>query len=204
MADKLSFTFSREKLREKIDLGKEKFRGLFNSKLEILESFFDLSDLSDRDRKILDANIFLGKMLLVGAVFHGILFFYPNTVAVQEAFAGFLTDFMNSVGYSFTHHGIYMMDGASGYEITQDCLGWKSMMAFTALMISSGGIRKNVKYLFAGLGLIVLANFVRVITTVHLAELGIFSFEIIHGFLWRWSLTALVLVMWIIWFEYYR
>ena len=200
MEDKISFTFSRERFREKIDGARNKLGRIF----EKVRGLYDFDDLSERDRKILDANVFLGKMLLVGAVFHGILFLYPNTVAIQEAFARFLTNFMNAFGYSFAHHGIYMMDGGSGYEITQDCLGWKSMMAFTALMVSSGNIRENMKYIFAGLGLIVLANFVRVVTTVHLAEIGIFSFEIIHGFLWRWSLTAVVLVLWIIWFEYYR
>ena len=204
MGDKISITLSQDKIREKINYGRKKLRNSYSGLFAGLDGLINLSDLSDRDRKILDANIFLAKMLLVGVVFHTVLFLYPNTVAIQETFARFLTDFMNFLGYNFTHHGVYMMDGGSGYEITQDCLGWKSMMAFTALMISSGKIRSNLNYLFGGLGLIVLANFVRVVTTVHLAEIGIFSFEIIHGFLWKWSLTAIVLALWIIWFEYYR
>lgn len=204
MTDKIKINISSEKIREMINSKVNDFRDRYSSVKDKVNGFLDLSGLSDRDRKILDANIFLGKMLVVGAVFHAVLFLYPNTVPVQEAFAGFLTDSMNLFGYGFTHHGVYMMDGGSGYEITQDCLGWKSMMAFTALMVSSGKVITNLKYLIGGLGLIVVANFVRVVTTVHLAEIGLFSFEIIHGFLWRWSLTAIVLVIWIIWLEYYR
>jgi len=200
MGDKIRFTFSRERILKK---GK-KFREKVQRKIESFRNIYDFAELSEKDKKILDANIFLGKMLLVGFFFHAILWAYPNTVAIQESFTRLLTDTMNFFGYNFTQHGVYMMDGGSGYEITQDCLGWKSMMAFTALMISSGKVKKNLKYLFGGLGLIVLANYVRVVTTVHLAEIGVFSFEIIHGFLWRWSLTAVVLIIWIVWFEYYR
>lgn len=158
--------------------------------------------LSQKQEKLLDTNIFLAKMLAVGAVFHAILYIYPNTVPVQAAFSDFISAIMNLFGYSFSSPSIYILHGSTAYEITQDCLGWKSMMAFTALMYASPGkLSENMKYLFAGLGVIVLANIVRVVTTIHLTELGVISFEVIHGFLWKWSLTAVVLAAWIYWFR---
>jgi len=78
-------------------------------------------------------------------------------------------------------------------------------MAYTALIISSTEkIRQNLKHVFTGIGLILLANTLRIVTTIHLAETGIISFEIIHGFLWKWSLTAIVLATWIYWFRNHR
>lgn len=176
---------------------RERIRDFFEEKLP------DREELSERQEHLLDTNVFLGKMLLVGAVFHLILYIYPNTVPVQEAFAGMINGIVNSMGYGFTHESVYILKESSAYEITQDCLGWKSMMAFTALMYASPGkLRDNLKYLGIGLLAIAAANVVRVVTTIHLSELGVISFEVIHGFLWKWSLTAIVLLAWIIWFRY--
>lgn len=183
---------SKTKLKEKLQAFKKRFN---NGRFE---------DLSERQERLLQANIFMGKMLAVGALFHLFLYLYPDTTGIQESFAGLITATMNFFGYGFTHEGIYIMSEASGYRIVQDCLGWKSMMAFTALMIASGDIRNNLKYLGAGLVLISIANYVRVVTTIHLAEAGILSFEVIHSFLWTWSLTAIVLAVWMIWFHYFR
>ncbi len=159
-------------------------------------------DLSEQQEKLLDTNIFLGKMLAVGAVFHAILYIYPNTTPVQAVFSDLIAGIMNFIGYSFSSPSVYILNGSTAYEITQDCLGWKSMMAFTALMYASPGrLSDRLKYLFAGLGVIALANIVRVVTTIHLTELGVISFDVIHGFLWKWSLTAVVFVSWVYWFR---
>lgn len=197
----------RDKLRKKVEALHENVRN-FLENFSALKDFLGLGkffdDLSEKQEKILEANIFLGKMLSIGAFFHLILFLYPNTVPIQEAFASLVTSFMNFFGHDFTAYSVYIMNSGPGYEITQDCLGWKSMMAFTALMISSGRVRKNLRYIFLGLSAIVVVNFLRVVTTIQLSEAGIISFEVIHGFLWRWSLTAVVLLAWIIWMKYYR
>lgn len=191
--DTVKITLSRKKAREKYEAFKEKGR-----------KSTGLEELTEKQQKLLKTNIFLGKFLAVGAVFHLILYLYPDTTGIQELFAGLITSTMNSIGYEFTQSGIYVMDGASGYRIVQDCLGWKSMMAFTGLMIASGNVRQNIHFLLGGLVLIAFANYVRVVTTIHLSEIGIITFEVIHSFLWTWSLTGIVLVTWFIWFTRYR
>lgn len=171
-------------------------------KQKILNMFPDTDDLDERQEKVLEANIFLGKMLLIGGIFHSILWIYPDTSWIQARYAEFIAGIMNQLGYTFRAESVYILPG---YEITQDCLGWKSIMAFTALIVSSTTkIRENLKYIFAGIAAIMLANVVRIVTTIHLSEIGLISFEVIHGFLWKWSLTALVLVAWIYWFTRYR
>lgn len=171
-------------------------------KEKILDKIPDRSELGERQRNMLEANIFLAKMLLIGGVFHAILWIYPDTSWLQARYAEFITGIMNQLGYSFRAESVYILPG---YEITQDCLGWKSIMAFTALVVSSTPrIKENLKYIIAGTGAIMLANIVRIVTTIHLSEIGLISFEVIHGFLWKWSLTAIVLVAWIYWFNRYR
>ncbi len=191
--DTIKITLSRKKAREKYEAFKERSR-------EIL----GFQELTDKQQKLLKTNVFIGKFLAVGAVFHLILHLYPDTTGIQEIFAGLLTSTMNAIGYEFTQSGIYIMDGASGYRIVQDCLGWKSMMAFTGLIVASGNVRKNLRFLFGGLVLIAFANYIRVVTTIHLSEIGLITFEVIHSFLWTWSLTGIVLVIWFIWFTRYR
>lgn len=169
---------------------------------QLISRFIDTEELSEKQQKLLETNIFMAKMIFVGAIFHLILFIYPDTTAIQSVYSNFIGWLMNNMGYSFTSPGVYILPG---YEITQDCLGWKSMMAFTALIYaSSEKVMENLKYILAGIGVIAVANVVRIITTIHLSEIGLISFEVIHGFLWKWSLTALILVVWIIWFRRYR
>jgi exosortase/archaeosortase family protein len=166
---------------------------------------FDRDELDRRQERFLDANIFLGKLLLVGAIFHLILFIYPETSGIQTVYAGFITDLMNFIGFNFSHSSVYILGEGGGYEITQDCLGWKSVMAFLALVYATPGELKNkLKAVATGTLLILVANVVRVASTIYLSWLGILEFEVIHGLLWRWSLTAVVIVAWIAWMEYFR
>lgn len=169
---------------------------------KISEKLPEKEELSEKQERLLETNIFLGKMLFVGAIFHLILFIYPDTTPLQSAYADMIAGLMNQFGYSFTSSGVYVLPG---YEITQDCLGWKSMMAFTALIYaSSEKVSEHVKYILAGIGVLAVANVVRIVTTIHLSDIGLISFEVIHGVLWKWSLTALVLVAWVYWFRNYR
>ena len=168
----------------------------------MIRDYLKRLDLTGKQEKMLKANIFLVKMLAVGFVFHVILWIYPDTSDIQAFYAQFITLLMNGFGYGFEAVGVYVLPG---YEITQDCLGWKSMMAFTALVVSSTSeYLRNVKYVFGGLVLVAVANTLRVITTIHFSEAGLISFEIIHGFLWKWSLTFVVFASWILWFKKYR
>ena len=168
----------------------------------MIKKYISKLDLNENQRKLFEANLFLVKMLAVGAIFHIILWIYPDTSGIQSSYAQFIASLMNYLGYSFRAESVYILPG---YEITQDCLGWKSMMAFTALVVSSTqDIVENTRYILAGVAVLAVANTVRVITTIHLSEIGLISFEVIHGFLWKWSLTAVVLMCWIFWFNFYR
>ncbi len=152
-------------------------------------------------RRLYQTSVFLGKLLLVGAIFQSIIWLSPSTVEIQSFYAGFLTYLMNLFGAEAVNSGIDIhLNNNSIYRIVQDCLGWKSIMMFTGLTFASHrerSVRKTLKYLGTGIILIQIGNIVRILSTIYLAESGIISFEIIHGLFWTWGLAALVFVIWV-------
>lgn len=156
--------------------------------------------LKPRQRKLFKVSKFLLKLILVGISVNLIIFLNPNTKSVQELFARFVELIFVSGGATVVREGIFLHIGENIYEINQDCLGWKSKALFVGLYFASTQRYKNhLKTLFSGLTVIFLANIFRVITTIYLAETGVISWEIIHDTLWRWGLSAVVLIIWGFW-----
>jgi exosortase/archaeosortase family protein len=103
-------------------------------------------------------------------------------------------------GYGFEQQGFLLIGEGANYLITRDCLGWKSMAAFVALVFASTeNIRKEAGIILTGILGLGAANILRIVSTVMLSEAGIISFDIVHTFLWRWGMTFLVLAIWYLW-----
>ena len=157
-------------------------------------------EFNETQQKLYETLIFLGKLLLAGTVFQGILWAYPDTRILQSMLADLIASMLNSSGIEATVETFYIYIGNTPYYITQDCLGWKSLAAFTGLVYaSSKRTLEHINFIFQGFIVIVLANIVRVYSTIFLAEKGVISFSVIHDVLWSWSLTFLVLAMWAFW-----
>ncbi|MFB6174572.1 MAG: exosortase/archaeosortase family protein [Candidatus Nanohalobium sp.] len=171
--------------------------------MKILPHFFKQDGLNERQQNLYETLEFLSKLLFAGIFFQAILFIYPDTTGIQSLLATIsatLTDpFLKA---SLGHSGIKVTAGNVNYVISQDCIGWKSVSAFTALIFaSSDRFRDHIKPLVAGSLLILLANIFRIVTTIALSHRGLISFNVIHDFLWKWSLTFIVFLLWIIWYE---
>lgn len=171
-----------------------------------MKQLFDKQEMTETQIQLYEALTFFTKLLAAGLVFQVILYIYPDTTPAQEFLAAIITPIMDQImKASFTASGINIVTDGVRYIITQDCLGWKSMAAYTALIFAATNkYRKNLKYILGGIILIYIANIFRIITTIYLSQAGIISFEIIHDTLWKWSLTGIVFILWIIWFEKLR
>lgn len=146
---------------------------------------------------------FISKLFLAGLVFRGIIYLNPDSYILQRYLAAGITEIMNLFGFNYRLQGITIIAENSNYLINQDCLGWKSVSAFTALIYASSSIfRKHLKTVLIGSIALILANIVRIISTIWLTELGIVSFDIIHTFLWRWGMTLIVLLIWYLWLKH--
>lgn len=156
--------------------------------------------IGDREQKLKKTSVFLGKMLAMGIALRVVLQFRPDTTAIQSWLASVTADILGFLGVDLVVNGALMIGETSSYLVTQDCLGWKSMFAFTALVIASTeNLIKDLKTILGGLILIFIANIVRVVTTVYLSYKNIVSFDIIHAIFWKWGLTAIILLIWISW-----
>lgn len=157
-------------------------------------------ELEGNQRKLLETSIFLGKMLTAGAFFHLILSIYPNTTGLQAILADITQKVLSIFGVNLEQRGIQLIDSDIAYVVTQDCLGWKSMAAYSALIFSSTkDYKNNLKPFIAGILVIAVINVVRISTTIYLSHLKIISFDIIHAIFWKWGLTALVILLWLFW-----
>jgi exosortase/archaeosortase family protein len=157
-------------------------------------------EFNETQRKLYETLVFLGKLLLAGAVFQAVLWFYPNTAIFQSMLADLVAAMLNSSGIDATAQTFFVYIGDTPYYITQDCLGWKSLAAFTGLVFASTKrTLEHANFIMQGFAIIILANILRIYSTIFLAERGIISFSVIHDVLWSWSLTLLVLAMWAFW-----
>ena len=168
--------------------------------MELAKIRKELEELEDRDKKLYVTSIFVSKMVLTGFVFQLILRIYPDTYGLQSFLAQITQLVLNSVDLELERQGALLFDSQAAYLVTQDCLGWKSMAAFTALVFSStSGYRKHLKPVLAGIVVISLVNIFRISTTVYLSHINLISFDIIHSFFWKWVLTFTVLALWALW-----
>ena len=159
-----------------------------------------IQNFDDRQKKLFETSVFMAKMVGAGAVFHIILLIYPSTIGFQSALAEITQFILGILGINLGRQGINLIDYNVTYIVTQDCLGWKSMSAYTALIFSSTKkYRKHVKPLLLGLVGIVAINIIRIVTTIYLSHIGLISFEIVHTLFWKWGLTFFVLIIWL-WF----
>lgn len=157
------------------------------------------SQLEDRPRYRATLS-FIAKMLLAGVFFRIILFLNPDTEFFQIWLTEIVQLSLNMLGYSFEQQGYLLIGDGADYLITRDCLGWKSIAAFIALVFASADkVRSELKVLLLGVISLSVANLLRIVSTVILSEVGIISFDIIHTFLWRWGMTLLVLAAWYLW-----
>jgi len=158
----------------------------------------EIEDFDERQRKLFETSVFMAKMLGAGAVFHLILLLYPSTYGFQSALAEITQRILGIFGIYLERQGINLIDYNVTYVVTQDCLGWKSMSAFTALVFSSTNeYRKYFKPLLVGLFAIAFLNVIRIVTTIYLSHIQLISFEIVHSLFWKWGLTFFVLVLWL-------
>lgn len=174
--------------------------------MELEEKFEDLKEelhlAFEEYPRLKDMLSFISVMLAAGLIFRLVIFLDPDTYFLQEQLAGVSSQFLNYFGYTFETQGALIIGETNNYLITRDCLGWKSMAAFTALIAASADkIRNEARIILIGLTAIVLANLVRIVSTVMLSEMGVISFDIIHTFLWRWGMTLIVLLLWYLWLD---
>ncbi len=84
--------------------------------------------------------------------------------------------------------------------ISWDCTGWKSMLAFFALVMSTPySYRKKAIGLIA-IPLIYVVNLLRIFFMfLYVRTFDLAYYETVHSIVWSWGLILIVLLLWFLW-----
>ncbi len=87
--------------------------------------------------------------------------------------------------------------------INWDCTGWKSMLAFFALVMATDhGLRRKALGLLL-IPLIFVINIVRIVFMfVYVKTFDLAYYQIVHTLIWSWGLILVILALWFVWMKY--
>ena len=123
---------------------------------------------------------------------------------LQNAVAGITLELLAAAGISASRDGYLIsipVDGGSwGGFINSDCVGWKSVLAYIALVMATEfPLRKKL----AGLVLvpaIFIANLARIFFMfLYVDTWGLAGYGFVHAVVWSWGLLLIVIASWIAW-----
>ena len=90
--------------------------------------------------------------------------------------------------------------GSWGAVITADCVGWKVMLFFAALVFATPcSLHKKARGLLL-VGVLFLANLARIVFLLaYVAWFDLAHFAVLHAVLWSWGLIIWSIALWYIW-----
>lgn len=166
---------------------------------------FRLPKLTKEQERLWRTLQFIIRFTVFSIPLYLIIWLNIGMMPLQSLVADHTTWAIDAYGYDVSRDGLLMSVGQDSpfmFLIGEDCTGWKSMIAFVALVIATLGVslRKRAIGIAVGIPLIYLGNLARILLVV-MAE-AVYGYDaalFIHDWLWQAGLIALVLVLWIIW-----
>ena len=137
------------------------------------------------------------------------IFLGISVYPLQMATAELVSCILNSAGIPSSLSGIDITVASEGMPFTGsinwDCTGWKSMLAFIALVFATdAGTKKKFRAL-AFLPVLFIINVLRVsfiFSYVH--AYGLEYYQEIHSFLFGFFMIAAALFLWVVWLKYFN
>lgn len=149
---------------------------------------------------------FLIKFNLFALPMYIMLFFDIQFVALQSLTADIMYTFLSVTGFEITRTGFMfsmpILNGSWGAVINWDCVGWKSMFAFVALVFATNfPMRKKVM----ALGIIPVIygiNLIRIwFMFYYVRAFDLVNYEVVHTMVWSWGLILVIIALWLIWMK---
>lgn len=160
--------------------------------------------LDERNKVLFDTLDFLVRLMVLAAPFYVLLWKGWNPVWLRTLNAAISHTILTLVGVETGHIGTFVAGEAIVVDVSVDSTGWKSMIAVTALMLATVGekMRKRAYGIIVGLTIVFIGNIARITSMMYAVEVYGADYEFIHTFLWRWGLTILVFVVWVLWLHW--
>ena len=98
---------------------------------------------------------------------------------------------------------IPVRNGSWGAVISWDCTGWKSLLAFFALVMATDYPNKRKLAGLLLLPIIFAVNLLRVaFMFFYVNAFDLANYQIVHAVIWSWGLILTIIVLWLIWIRY--
>lgn len=158
--------------------------------------------LNERQQRLADVCVFLLIFTALAGPFYLLLGADWDATWLRTLTAGVAAPVLRLIGVPATSTGTLLTVGDLVIDVSRDSTGWKSFIALTALIVAS---RKPVRWTAYGIvGAVVTvfaANILRLVTTAYAVTVLGVEYQLLHLFLWRWGLTAVVFIAWLGWFR---
>ena len=145
---------------------------------------------------------FIVKFNLLSIPLYIFLILNIEFVELQLATAQITETLLHATGVNAIRDGITLIVPVSGgfwsAQIIWDCIGWKSILLFLALVFATSFDKKKYALLF--IPFIVLVNILRIwFMFFYVHNYGLANYDFIHAVVWSWGLLITVLLFWFVW-----
>ena len=148
---------------------------------------------------------FLARLSILSVPLYLILEFGVSLYQLQLAVADHMYWLFTAWGFPITREGILFTlagDTPFSFIIGEDCIAWKSLLFFFALVIAVPRIswKKRLVGIAVGFPLIWIGNLLRIFGIVWVQQAyGTVTALFLHDVGWQLGLVSLVLVLWVGW-----
>lgn len=167
-----------------------------------------IQKLTREQKKMWNTIKFLLRLMVFSVPLYIMLWLNLSLLPLQNMIADQITWILAAFGFAVTKNNLILSVGTENpfiFFIGPDCTGWKSMLAFVALIFATmdTGKRKRLFGLVFGIPLIYLGNLFRIVLVVFIERgFGLEAALFFHDWLWQAGLIALVLCLWLVWLKW--
>jgi exosortase/archaeosortase family protein len=163
--------------------------------------------LKIRNKKLFKALKFLVLFNVFSIPLYIILLTGVSFAPLQFATAQVVNPLLNAIGINSRLDGLIISvpepSGSFAGHISWDCTGWKSMLAFAALVLATDAKRNKKLLGLAMIPLVYAFNIFRVTSVFALVSVfGAQYFPTIHAIMFSFAMVAFILLLWVAWLKY--
>lgn len=149
---------------------------------------------------------FFVKLNIFAVPLYIILLFNIQFYAAQLFTADIVSALLRATGFLAQQAGtmitIPIKNGEWAALITNDCIAWKGMLAFVALVFATDFPTRRKLKAMAFVPLIYIANIGRIwFMFFYVSVYDLAYYELVHAMIWSWGLLFIVLGLWLLWMK---
>lgn len=163
--------------------------------------------LDATDKKLLKVLKFLVKFNLIAIPLYIVILLDWRLVELQQLTASMSYSILQWAGANPTINGyllsIPINHGTWAAIINWDCTGWKSMLAFFALVMATELPMKRKLYGLVLIPVIYIVNIVRIFFMFfYVRTFDLANYQLVHAVVWSWGLILIIFVLWLFWLRH--